>query len=150
MGPTDGPAIGQDTWRFYQYEQRSLPISILQSRRRQTRLSVCEKCASERTRAGYHTRSLLRSGHASIEKGCDALFLDLHGAMVTEGLTTVSELLRRFREAAPDLPIAVALDYHTNLSATIVDNATVICGYRTYPHRHVRDRPSGRAHLIAH
>ena len=38
------------------------------------------------------------------------------------------------REAIPDLPIAVALDYHTNLSATIVENATVICGYRTYPH----------------
>ena len=55
--------------------------------------------------------------------------------MVTAGFDDgEGELLRRFREAAPDLPIAVALDYHTNLSATIVENATVICGYRTYPH----------------
>lgn len=28
----------------------------------------------------------------------------------------------------------MALDYHANLSATIVENATVICGYRSYPH----------------
>ena len=32
------------------------------------------------------------------------------------------------------MPIAVTLDYHTNLSATLVDNATVIAGYKTYPH----------------
>ena len=32
------------------------------------------------------------------------------------------------------LPIAVTLDYHTNLSADLVDNATVITGYKTYPH----------------
>ena len=32
------------------------------------------------------------------------------------------------------MPIAVTLDYHTNLSATLVDNATVITGYKTYPH----------------
>ena len=55
--------------------------------------------------------------------------------MVTEGFDDgEGELLRRIRGAAPGLPIAVALDYHTNLSAQIVDNATVICGYRTYPH----------------
>jgi microcystin degradation protein MlrC len=32
------------------------------------------------------------------------------------------------------VPIAIALDFHTNLSRTMVDNATVITGYRTYPH----------------
>ncbi len=68
-------------------------------------------------------------------KGCDALFLDLHGAMVTQQHDDgEGELLSRIRAVAPDLPIAVALDFHTNLSAAMVDNATVICGYRTYPH----------------
>jgi microcystin degradation protein MlrC len=28
----------------------------------------------------------------------------------------------------------VTLDCHTNLSADLVDNATVITGYKTYPH----------------
>src|SRR3546814_562430 len=71
----------------------------------------------------------------AVAKGCDALLLDLHGAMVTEGFDDgEGELLRRIRQVAPDLPIAVALDYHTNLSAAMVENATVIAGYRTYPH----------------
>lgn len=68
-------------------------------------------------------------------KGCDLLLLDLHGAMVTESFDDgEGELLRRVRRLAPELPIAVALDFHTNLTATMVDHCTVIDGYRTYPH----------------
>jgi microcystin degradation protein MlrC len=43
-------------------------------------------------------------------------------------------LLDRIRKTAPDLPIAVALDFHTNLGEEMVKNATEITGYRTYPH----------------
>ncbi|MDP6708727.1 MAG: M81 family metallopeptidase [Alphaproteobacteria bacterium] len=65
----------------------------------------------------------------------DAILLDLHGAMVTESLEDgEGELMRRIREIAPEVPIAVALDMHTNLYSAIVDNATVIAGYQTYPH----------------
>ena len=71
----------------------------------------------------------------AIEPGCDALFLDLHGGMATKGIDDPEgELLARVRRMAPDLPIAVAFDFHSNLSALTVDNATVITGYRTYPH----------------
>ena len=71
----------------------------------------------------------------AVAAGCDALLLDLHGAMVTESHDDgEGELLRRVRAIAPDLPIAVALDFHTNLTATMVDNCTVLDGYRTYPH----------------
>lgn len=71
----------------------------------------------------------------SISKGCDALFLDLHGGMVTQGYDDPEgELLRRIRKEAPDLPIAVAFDFHSNISAATIDNASVITGYRTYPH----------------
>src|SRR5207249_7816081 len=44
------------------------------------------------------------------------------------------ELLRRIRSVAPRLLIAVSLDFHTQLTSTMVENATVITGYRTYPH----------------
>lgn len=72
---------------------------------------------------------------AAVAEGCDALFLDLHGGMVTEGYDDPEgELLRRVRAEAPDLPIAVAFDFHSNLSAATIDNASVITGYRTYPH----------------
>ena len=71
----------------------------------------------------------------AVEKGCDAILLDLHGAMVTQSLEDgEGELLRRIRAITPDVPIGVALDMHTNLYPEIVDNVTVLAGYQTYPH----------------
>jgi microcystin degradation protein MlrC len=71
----------------------------------------------------------------AIRSGCDAAFLALHGAMVAEHLDDgEGELLRRIREVAPRLPIAVGLDFHAHMTAAMIDNATVVTGYRTYPH----------------
>jgi microcystin degradation protein MlrC len=71
----------------------------------------------------------------AIEKGCDAVLLDLHGSMVTESFADgEGELLRRIREVAPDLPIGVALDFHCTLTDQIIDHASVITIYRTVPH----------------
>ncbi len=65
----------------------------------------------------------------------DAMLLDLHGAMVTRSFEDgEGELLKRLRAHHPDLPIAVALDMHGNITQDMVDNATVITGYHTYPH----------------
>ena len=72
---------------------------------------------------------------ASVARGCDAVMLDLHGAMVAEGFDDgEAELLRRIRVVAPDVPIAVALDFHGNLSPALIERATIVTGYRTYPH----------------
>lgn len=72
---------------------------------------------------------------AAVAGGCDALMLDLHGAMVTRSHEDgEGELLRRIRQIAPELPIAVALDMHANLYPAIVEHATLIAGYHTYPH----------------
>ena len=71
----------------------------------------------------------------AVAKGCDVCFLDLHGAMVTE--TTVDgegTLLERIRAMAPELPIAVSLDLHANITRAIVDSCTALVGYKTYPH----------------
>ena len=71
----------------------------------------------------------------AIAAGCDAVMLDLHGAMVTASHDDgEGELLRRIRSVAPEVPIAVSLDFHANLSAAMVENASVITAYRTYPH----------------
>ena len=72
---------------------------------------------------------------SAVARGCDAVLLDLHGAMVAEKHDDgEGELLRRIREVAPKVPIAVALDMHTNLSPEMVRHATTIAGYQTYPH----------------
>jgi len=71
----------------------------------------------------------------AIRGGCDAAFLALHGAMVTEHLDDgEGELLRRIRMIAPRLPIAVGLDFHAHMTAPMIEHATVVSGYRTYPH----------------
>jgi len=66
----------------------------------------------------------------------DAVYLDLHGAMVAEHLDDADgELLRRVRKVVgPDIPVVASLDFHANVSRSMVEQATVLCSYRTYPH----------------
>jgi microcystin degradation protein MlrC len=66
----------------------------------------------------------------------DALYLDLHGAMVAAHLPDgEGELLTRLRRlVAPDLPILASLDFHANVSPAMVEQATALIAYRTYPH----------------
>ena len=72
---------------------------------------------------------------AAAEGGFDGIMLDLHGAMVTRSLEDgEGQFLKRLRAIDPNTPIAVALDMHANLYDEIIANATVVAGYRTYPH----------------
>ena len=66
----------------------------------------------------------------------DAIYLDLHGAMVAEHTEDgEGELLRRVRGlVGPDMPIVLALDYHSNTTAAMIELATGMAAYRTYPH----------------
>jgi microcystin degradation protein MlrC len=71
----------------------------------------------------------------AVAAGCDALLLDLHGAMVTERFDDgEGELLARVRRVAPKLPIGVAHDMHANLFPAAARSATTLAGYQTYPH----------------
>jgi microcystin degradation protein MlrC len=73
--------------------------------------------------------------NAVAQGGFDGIMLDLHGAMVTESLADgEGELLRRIRAIDPQTPLAVAYDMHANLYDAMIANATVVAGYRTYPH----------------
>jgi microcystin degradation protein MlrC len=79
--------------------------------------------------------TLIEPLEAAVAEGCNAIFLDLHGAMVIEDCDDAEgEILRRLRAIAPTVPIAVTFDYHTNLSPETVALASVITGYKTYPH----------------
>ena len=72
---------------------------------------------------------------AAVARGCDAVLLDLHGAMVTHTHEDgEGELLRRIRAIHPTVPIGLAMDMHTNLYDGMAAAATVIAGYQTYPH----------------
>ncbi|KIC09333.1 MlrC [Leisingera sp. ANG-M1] len=66
----------------------------------------------------------------------DGIYLDLHGAMVTESHADgEGEILRRLRALVrPELPIVVSLDLHANVSAASVELASYMAIFRTYPH----------------
>ena len=66
----------------------------------------------------------------------DGIYLDLHGAMVTESHDDgEAEVLRRVREVVGyDMPIAVSLDLHGNMSREFAERSSMTTIYRTYPH----------------
>ncbi|MFT0877002.1 M81 family metallopeptidase [Rhodopseudomonas sp. G2_2311] len=75
----------------------------------------------------------------------DAVYLDLHGAMVTEHLDDgEGEILARVREViGPDLPLVVSIDLHANVTPRMIEHADALIAYRTYPHVDMAD--TGRA-----
>lgn len=66
----------------------------------------------------------------------DAVYLCLHGAMVTESFEDgEGELLRRVREVVGEnVPLVVSLDLHCNTTEAMMHHADAMVAYRTYPH----------------
>ena len=68
--------------------------------------------------------------------GVDAVYLDLHGAMVTEHFQDgEGEILRRLRaRVGGELPVVASLDLHANVTPDMVALSDSLVAYRTYPH----------------
>lgn len=65
----------------------------------------------------------------------DAIYLDLHGAMVAEHAPDgEGELLSRISALFPDTPIAISLDLHGNITRRMFQLSDIMVGFRTYPH----------------
>jgi microcystin degradation protein MlrC len=84
-------------------------------------------------------------------RGLDAVYLDLHGAMVAEHLDDADgELLGRVRAlVGPAVPIVASLDFHANVSPRMVREASAFVSYRTYPHVDMADC-GARAAAVLH
>lgn len=72
----------------------------------------------------------------AVRADADAVYLDLHGAMVAEHVDDgEGELLERLRAAlGRKTPIVASLDLHANVTARMFDLADALVAYRTYPH----------------
>ena len=137
FGHGEGPAFGRGAAE--RFRGTNTPLAAYLDLAARERAEVVTPVAAESwpsnkaSRATFET--LVRPIEDAVRAGCDAVFLDLHGAMVIDDCDDPeSEIARRVRAIAPGMPIAVALDYHTNLGRELVDNTTVIAGYKTYPH----------------
>jgi len=71
----------------------------------------------------------------------DAIYLDLHGAMVAQHLDDgEGELLARIRAlVGPDMKIVASLDSHANVTEKMLSLADGLVAYRTYPHIDMAD-----------
>lgn len=80
----------------------------------------------------------------------DGICLDLHGAMVCEHVDDgEGELLARLRRAVGyDVPVAVSLDLHGNVTRRMVAEADMLVAYRTYPHVDMAQTGSRAAALL--
>ncbi|HLI11477.1 MAG TPA: M81 family metallopeptidase [Alphaproteobacteria bacterium] len=80
----------------------------------------------------------------------DALYLDLHGAMVTEHLEDgEGELLARCRAMlGPTVPIVASLDLHANVTEAMVAHSSALVAYRTYPHIDMAETGARAATLL--
>lgn len=82
----------------------------------------------------------------------DGVYLDLHGAAVTESFDDAeAELLRRVRAAVGGkVPIVASLDLHANVSKAMVERSDALLIYRTYPHTDMAETGARAArHLLA-
>lgn len=72
----------------------------------------------------------------SAQVGLDAVYLDLHGAMVTEDLDDgEAAILGQVRNlVGHDLPLVASLDLHANVSPEMLARADALMSFRTYPH----------------
>ena len=66
----------------------------------------------------------------------DGVLIALHGAMVSEDREDgEGEFLSVLREViGPDVPIAITLDPHANVTDKMAELANIIISYKTYPH----------------
>jgi microcystin degradation protein MlrC len=149
FGP-DGPTFGAEAGAQARGTRTGLGAFIEAVERRGERLTVAVNATanpSGRVDAAAYER--LAGAIVDAVRGADAILLDLHGAMVAEGIDDgEGELLRRVRAVAPSTPLAVALDLHGNVTQAMVDAADVIVGFKTYPHVDMFETGAHAARLL--
>ncbi|MGE0605778.1 MAG: M81 family metallopeptidase [Pirellulales bacterium] len=86
---------------------------------------------------------------ADAESPLDGVLLDLHGAMVVEGIDDGDgDMIESVRQAVGNRPIVVTFDLHGNHTPRRVAAATAIVGFDTYPHVDMAERGREAADLI--
>lgn len=121
--PTDGfleEAVRQDWEVVPTIDARAMPSGIV------------DDAMFERYWAEFEKRA-----RPALAQGIDAIYLVLHGAMVTQGFVDPEgELLARIRAlpGAAKLPLFGVLDLHANVSARMCTLANGLVMYRENPH----------------
>lgn len=150
FGP-DGPMFGRAAYDSARDTRTGLGAFIDMAQARGDEIAVAVNATANPSGIvdGAAYERLAGSIVEAVRGGCDAILLDLHGAMVAEVADDgEGELLRRIRAVAADVPLAVALDLHGNITEAMVDAADVLVGFKTYPHVDMYDTGVHAARLL--
>lgn len=120
----------------------NLPIAGFFGAARQDNLKIkpllwCSASPSAHVREDAFEKisEMLLTDLEAVVREIDAVYLDLHGAMVCEHFDDGDgEILRRVRALAGDIPIIASLDLHANVTEAMFEYADGLLIYRTYPH----------------
>ena len=132
----DGPDYGPDAYRVNKGAPTAMGAFIDLAERWGaeivTPISAMANPSGPVAQAAYHA---ICQRILDAAPGCDALLLDLHGAMVAECTDDgEGDLLEQLRARCPGVPIVVSLDLHGNVTQKMIDNADIMTGFKTYPH----------------
>jgi microcystin degradation protein MlrC len=102
------------------------------------------------TRDAYERVATLLLDDLRAHGAVDAVYLDLHGAMVAEHHDDADgEILRRVRNVVgPAVPVVASLDFHANISRQMAHIASALVSYRTYPHVDMADCGARAARVL--
>jgi len=150
------PGLTQGEALYAVMAGRNLPLAGFIDAARQSghRLHPMLWCSAEPssyvTNAAFERVADLFCQYLQSFDALDAVYLDLHGAMVVEDFEDgEGELLRRVREVTgPDMPVVISLDLHANVTEAMVEHTTAIAIYRTYPHLDMAETGSRASELM--
>jgi len=103
------------------------------------------------TRAAYATVSNTILNGISRHRDADGILLDLHGAMMADGIDDgEGHLLEKIREIYDaSRPVVVVLDLHSHVTRKMLTHATMLIGYQNYPHTDTYERGIEAVGLIS-
>lgn len=135
----------------------AIPLIIWRRRAEERGWEVVESLAAFATPAGMTRRDVYETYRDEIladlkaAMPVDAVFLNMHGAMVANGYDDCEgDMITAVRQVVgADVPIGVELDLHCHLTQQMVDNATVIITFKEYPHTDFGERAEEVFTIIA-
>ncbi|SAK48064.1 MlrC domain-containing protein [Caballeronia temeraria] len=146
----NGPCYGHDAYRENAGMRTAMSAFIDAAKREHAQIvTPISASANPSGRVAAGAYDAICQSIVDAAEGCDAVMLDLHGAMVAENSPDgEGDLLERVRRALPHAPIAVTLDLHANVTQKMIDNADVITSFKTYPHVDMYESGEHAARLL--
>jgi microcystin degradation protein MlrC len=150
FGAKPGPFYGEEALNRFK-DTRGAFAALVQAARSwgaEIEVPIVASCTTGAPVADADFEAIMAPVIDSVRKGCDAILLGMHGAMLTQAGDDEGLLLERLRRLAPETPIGVSWDFHATMNPRKVDNATIAVAYKTAPHVDIFETGQAVARLM--